>query len=48
MRKLKNDGIFPSDETGLEDDGYDSLKDGVEDDKIDLGSFSDDEEADQY
>jgi hypothetical protein len=47
MRKLQTDGIFTSDEVGLlEEDGYDPLKD--DDEKIDIESFSDEEEVDQY
>ncbi|MFA5870536.1 MAG: hypothetical protein WC842_01435 [Candidatus Paceibacterota bacterium] len=49
MRKLHNDGISTGEEGLLEDEIFDpSSKDGVEDDKLDISSFSDDEEIDQY
>jgi len=47
MRKLQNDGIS-TDEEGILEEDYDSLRGGADDEKLDIESFSDEEEADQY
>lgn len=47
MRKLQNDGITTGEE-GFLDEEFDPIKEGVGDDKLDIESFSDEDEDNQY
>lgn len=50
MRKLKQDGIYPSDEADLseEDAGFDPLKDDDLLGKIDMSNFEDEDEGEEF
>jgi len=47
MRKLQNDGISTAEE-GVLDDDFDLLKTGPDDDKLDIESFSDEGEVEEF
>jgi len=47
MRKLQNDGITTGEE-GFLDEEFDPIKEEIGDDKLDIESFSEEDEDNQY